>query len=247
MITAGEPVRIRSLDLALTGEAERDAPFAAALEQAGLAGGAVLNHGAYEQLKRRWSDLARERGYADAQFAVARIDVYPEEHAADIALRFDSGVRYAFGRTELTQDVLTAGLAASYLDDFREGEPYDAARLTDAYAALASSGYFETIDVRPMPADAATRTIPIAVALTSSARTQTSYGIGYSDRHGAALSLQPHQPPRQRSRPSARHQPTAFGRHLGADHDLPHAAAGFALRMARLRCRYRARGHRDVQ
>ena len=151
----------------MTGEAERDAPFAAALEQAGLAGGAVLNHGAYEQLKRRWSDLARERGYADAQFAVARIDVYPEEHVADIALRFDSGVRYAFGRTELTQDVLTAGLAASYLDDFREGEPYDAARLTDAYATLASSGYFETIDVRPMPADATTRTIPIAVALTS--------------------------------------------------------------------------------
>ena len=110
--------------------------------------------------------------------------MYPEEHAADIALRFDSGVRYAFGRTELTQDVLTAGLAASYLDDFREGEPYDAARLTDAYAALASSGYFETIDVRPMPADATTRTIPIAVALTSSARTQTSYGIGYQTDTG---------------------------------------------------------------
>jgi translocation and assembly module TamA len=184
MITAGEPVRIRSLDLALTGEAERDAPFAAALEQAGLTGGAVLNHGAYDQLKRRWSDLARERGYAEAQFAVARIDVYPEEHVADIALRFDSGVRYAFGRTELTQDVLTGGLAASYLDDFREGEPYDAGRLTDAYAALASSGYFETIDVRPMPADATTRTIPVAVTLTSSARMQTSYGIGYQTDTG---------------------------------------------------------------
>jgi translocation and assembly module TamA len=170
--------------VALTGEAERDAPFAAALAQAALAVGAALNHGAYEQLKRRWSDLARERGYADAKFAVARIDVYPEERAADIALQFDSGARYAFGRTELTQDVLTAGLAASYLDEFREGEPYDAERLTDAYAALASSGYFETIDVRPMPADPATQTIPIAVALTSSARTQTSYGIGYQTDTG---------------------------------------------------------------
>jgi translocation and assembly module TamA len=183
-ITAGEPVLVRSVDLSLTGEAEQDPPFTAALAEAGLTGGAVLNHGAYDQLKRRWSDLARERGYPDARFTVARVDVYPEERAADIALQFDSGVRYAFGATELTQDVLTPGLAASYLDDFREGEPYDARRLTDAYAALAGSGYFRTIDVRPLPAEPNTRTIPIAVTLTSSARTQTSYGIGYQTDTG---------------------------------------------------------------
>jgi translocation and assembly module TamA len=182
-ITAGQPVLIRSLDLSLTGEAERDTPFAAALEQAGLTTGAVLNHGAYEQLKRRWSDLARERGYADAQFAVARIDVYADERVADIALRFDSGARYSFGRTELTQEVLTEQLASSYLT-FREGEPYDARQLTDVYAALADSGYFRTIDVRPLPADPATRTIPIAVALTSAARTQTSYGVGFQTDTG---------------------------------------------------------------
>ena len=92
---------------------------------------------------------------------------------------FDSGVRYAFGRTELTQDVLTEQLASSYLT-FDAGEPYDARRLVDVYAALADSGYFRTIDVRPLPADPATRTIPIAVALTSAPRTTTSYGIGYS-------------------------------------------------------------------
>ena len=182
-ITAGEPVRVRSLDVLLTGEAERDAPFPAALAQAGLASGAALNHGAYEQLKRRWSDLARERGYADAQFAVARIDVYPEERVADIALHFDSGVRYAFGHTELTQDVLTEALVSSYLD-FTEGEPYDAQQIADVYARLANSGYFRTIDVRPLQADSATRTIPIAVALTSAARTQTSYGVGFQTDTG---------------------------------------------------------------
>jgi translocation and assembly module TamA len=178
-IEAGEPVRIRTLELALTGEAETDAPFAAALAEAGLSVGAALDHGAYERLKRRLADLGRERGYADASFATNRIDVYPEEHAADIALAFDSGPRYAFGATELTQDVLTDELAQSYLT-FSAGEPYDARRLVEVYAALADSGYFRTIDVRPLPADPATRTIPIAVALTSAPRTTTSYGIGYS-------------------------------------------------------------------
>jgi translocation and assembly module TamA len=182
-IALGEPVRIRTLDVTLTGAAEGDPPFAAALAAAGLASGEILSHGAYEQLKRGWSDLARERGYAEAELIVNRIDVYPDEHAADVTLRFDSGPRYAFGRTELTQEVLTDQLASSYVT-FSEGEPYDARQLIDVYAALANSGYFRTIDVRPLPHDTTTRTIPIAVALTSAARTQTSYGVGFSTDTG---------------------------------------------------------------
>jgi translocation and assembly module TamA len=180
-IAPGEPVRIRTLQLGLTGEAQNDPPFVAAvaLAQADLAVGTALDHGAYERLKRRLTDLARERGYADARFTASSIDVYPAEHAADIALALDSGARYSFGRTELTQDVVTEDLASSYLT-FDEGEPYDARRLVEVYAALADSGYFRMIDVRPLTPDPATRTIPIGVTLTSAPRTQTSYGIGYS-------------------------------------------------------------------
>ena len=81
-IAAGEPVRIRTLQLGLTGAAETDPPFVTAFAEAGLKVGDPLDHGAYEQLKRRLSDLARERGYADARFAMSRIDVYPEEMAS---------------------------------------------------------------------------------------------------------------------------------------------------------------------
>ncbi len=178
-IAPGEPVRIRTLGVGLTGDAERDSPFTEAIAESGLEVGAILDHGAYDRLKRLLADLGRERGYADARFTASVIDVYPEQHAADIALRFDSGVRYAFGETELTQNVLTEQLASSYLT-FNAGEPYDARRLADVYAALADSGYFRTIDVRPLPADPATRTIPIAVALSGAPRTTTSYGVGYS-------------------------------------------------------------------
>ena len=41
-VLLGEPVRIRTLDVALEGEAETDPPFAAALAEAGLATGAVI-------------------------------------------------------------------------------------------------------------------------------------------------------------------------------------------------------------
>jgi len=185
-IDAGEPVRIRTLDIALTGEAARDPAFVQARDQAALSDGSVLNHGAYELLKRQWGDLARERGYPEAQFLANRIDVYPEERAADIELKFDSGPRYAFGKLELEQEVLTEQLTASYITFF-EGQPYDARQLADAYTTLADSGFFRTIDVRPLEPDAATRTIPVVVTLTSAPRLHINYGVGFSTDTGPRL------------------------------------------------------------
>ena len=48
----------RDLDLELVGEAVKDSQFASAREQSPIKVGAVLNHGDYEALKRRWLDLA---------------------------------------------------------------------------------------------------------------------------------------------------------------------------------------------
>jgi translocation and assembly module TamA len=182
-IGAGEPVLLRRVEVALTGEAAGDDEFIRARDAAGLVSGGNLEHAAYEFLKRRWADLARERGYADAHFVTNRMDVYPDEHAADVELAFDSGVRYAFGRVELKQAVLTENLVGSYVT-FREGEPYDARRLTEVYGELAASGFFRTVDVRPLAPDAAARTIPVEIALTSAARIQQSYGIGFSTDTG---------------------------------------------------------------
>ncbi len=186
VIAPGEPVRIRGLDVLLTGDATADAGFAAARTAADLKNGGILRHGAYEELKRRWSDLSRERGYPDAKFVVSRIDVYPAQHAADIVLRFDSGRRYAFGAVTVRQDVLAEPLVRSYVP-FHAGEPYDARKLTELYVALADSGYFRTIDVRPLEPDRDSGTIPVEIALTPGKRLQIGYGLGYSTDTGPRL------------------------------------------------------------
>ena len=61
-VAPGEPVRIRTLKLGLAGEAQNDPSFVTAVADAGLRVGDALDHGAYERLKRRLTDLARERG-----------------------------------------------------------------------------------------------------------------------------------------------------------------------------------------
>jgi translocation and assembly module TamA len=185
-ITLGEPVRLRGVDVSLTGEAAEDSDFITAQATANLRNGAILQHAAYEQLKRRWSDLARERGYPDAKFAVSRIDVYPEQRAADIVLRFDSGVRYAFGSIDVQQDVLVEPLVRSYVP-FRAGEPYDGRKLTELYVALADSGFFRNIDVRSLEPNRDQHTIPVEITMTPGTRLLISYGLGYSTDTGPRL------------------------------------------------------------
>jgi translocation and assembly module TamA len=187
-VVPGEPVLLRNVTVDVTGAAAADGDFSGAIEHEAWRTGEPLNHGVYEGLKRRWSDLALERGYADAKFVASRIDVYPEERVADVDLRFDSGTRYTFGDVDLQQDVLSDELARSYLP-FKPGDPYDGRVLTTLYVALADSGYFQTIDVRPMDADRQAHEIPVVIALTGARRKQLSYGVGYSTDTGPRFRL----------------------------------------------------------
>jgi translocation and assembly module TamA len=187
-IRPGEPVRLRRVDVAVLGAAAQDPAFRESVAASPLAVGAPLDHGAYERLKSRWSQLARERGYAQSRLVENRIDVYPEELAADLTLRFDSGPRYRFGPIRFEQDVLTERLMRAYLP-FETGDPYDNAELTELYIALNDSGYFERIDIEQQPPDPATQEIPVTIALTPASRRLITYGAGFSTDTGPRLRL----------------------------------------------------------
>jgi translocation and assembly module TamA len=182
-IRIGAPTLVRKLDVELAGEAAKDSEFVKARDQSPVKVGAVLNHGDYEALKRRWLDLATERGYADAKFTENRIDVYPEQRVADIVLHFDSGKRYVFGAISFQQDVLTDELIHSYVKIHR-GDPYDGRQLNTLYTALANSGYFRNIEVRPAAADRDSGEIPVDIVLSAAKRRTISYGVGYSTDTG---------------------------------------------------------------
>jgi len=182
-IDTGEPVRLREVAIAIVG-APDDAPeFGAIVDGAGLVPGETLNHSSYERLKRQLQDLARGRGYAEARFEQSRIDVYPAELTADISLRFELGPRYGIGEISIVQDVLDDDFVNAF-HDLVTGEPYDSRRLTAAFLDLTDSGYFEAVDVRTLPPDPATLTIPLRIELTPSPRRVISYGVGFSTDTG---------------------------------------------------------------
>jgi translocation and assembly module TamA len=151
-----------------------------------LVAGRPLNHGIYNTAKRRLSDLARDRGYAEADYAVSRVDVYPEEGVADIELEFDSGPRYRLGAVGLEQDALNDTFVRSYVA-LQSGEFFNNQALTDTYVALNDSGYFQNIDVRAQPPDAEAKTIDVVITLSTAPRRLISYGVGFSTDTGPRL------------------------------------------------------------
>jgi len=187
-IEPGEPVRLREVAVELAGEATTRPDFQQLVARSPLSEGAVLNHAAYDGFKRGLLDLARNRGFAEARFETSRLDIYPEQRAADVTLSFESGPRYAIGAVTVNQDALESDFVDAY-HELTPGMPFDNRLLTTAFLDLNDSGYFSSVEVRAMPADPATLTIPVQIDLTPAPRRLISYGIGYSTDTGPRLRI----------------------------------------------------------
>lgn len=185
-VAPGEPVRLRSVDIVIRGPAAERADFQALRSNTPLVEGEALDHGDYETFKRSLLDLARNRGYAEAGYSASQIDIYPELLAADVVLHFESGPRYMFGEITIDQSALEADFVNAF-HELTEGVPYDNRLLTTAFLDLNDSGYFSAVDVRTLPADPETLTIPVEIELTPAPRRLISYGVGFATDTGARL------------------------------------------------------------
>jgi translocation and assembly module TamA len=178
-IDPGAGVRIRQLNLSISGEARIDPVISALVVPPTLRIGARLRHADYEAYKQAVQIRALERGYIEAAYTESRIDVWPEERAADITLDFDSGPRYSFGEIHQQQDFLEPRIVSRLLD-LHPGTPYDSKDIGRAYLDLSSSGYFRRIDIEPAFDAAVDRQIPINVRLEPVERIEYTIGAGYS-------------------------------------------------------------------
>ncbi len=182
-VEAGDPVILRDVEISISGAAVDDTAFATLVASSELEPGRVLHHGRYTSLKNALLDLSSERGYMEAAYSAARIDIFPAENASDIVLHLDSGPRYSFGMIELQQEVLNRDLVERYLE-FSSGDPYDRNVLNDLYLDLVASGYFAEVDVDGLAEDRTSKTVPILVRLTPSAPRSATYGVGFSTDTG---------------------------------------------------------------
>lgn len=182
-IDPGEPVVLRNVDILIAGAASSDPAFQDLKRPASLGAGRALRHADYDRFKRDLQIRAADRGYVEAEFSESRLEIWPDDGAADIAVHFDSGPRYRVGDINIEQSFLDPQIVSGYLS-IRTGDYFDRNDVTRAYQDLSDSAYFGRIEVVPEIDNAADGQIPIRISLQRGTRIEYTIGVGASTDTG---------------------------------------------------------------
>lgn len=182
-VTPGEPVRLRTVEITITGDAARNILFAAVTENGRPASGEQFDHGQYERFKSRLLSAAFSLGFFDAAFERKEVVVDREAFAADLYLDFDSGKRYRVGEISFTQGIIKDHIVAGYFD-LQTGDAYRSKAVADLLQGLNSSSYFDSVTISTEPLDHEAKTVPITVSMTPGKRQAYTIGVGYSSDTG---------------------------------------------------------------
>lgn len=182
-VVPGEPVRVGYLEVEVSAPLADEPDMAALLSDPGLVPGERFTHAAYEAVKGRVLDRARDLGYLDAAFTRHRVTVDLESGQADVGLALESGVRYRIGAVEIDQDQLRAELFDRFLT-ITEGDDFRARELRETQRRLMESDYFDRVLVAPVLERRAEGRVPIGVQADTSARRNVLLGAGYATDTG---------------------------------------------------------------
>lgn len=184
-VVPGEPSRVRSVRVDVTGPAASDSPAGAeaiARTRDGwlLGRGAVFRNQAWEVAKARAVDTMRASPYAAAAIARSRADVDPAEHAADLDVGIESGPPFSFGALEVRGLERYPPSVVRNFATVRRGDPYSREALDTFVRRLDSSAYFASVhaEIDPDPAQADAATVRVNVIEAPTKRIEA--GVGFS-------------------------------------------------------------------
>ncbi|MDK9781079.1 autotransporter assembly complex protein TamA [Vibrio sp. B172a] len=188
-VKPGEPVRIKMMDVVISGEAEKDEEFTNLINKSRLKEGRILNQGEYDALKSGIRNLALQRGYFNGDFKLSRLEIVPELNEANVRLHYDSGIRYHFGTVEILGSQIWEDRVDS-LRPFKTGEPYLVSEVGEYNQNLSNTDWFSSVFVEPDLSKLDDgRDLPIKVSLAPAAKNQLETGIGYSTDTGVRGTL----------------------------------------------------------
>jgi translocation and assembly module TamA len=185
-ITLGRPVVLRTVSIKIQTEGDRDPALDSIVAECGLQPGDTLQHAKHDACRRSIRRAAENRGYFGAEFAARRIDVFPNEYAADITLHFRTGPRYVFGEVTFEQDVLDPELIRRFVT-VTPGEPYDAQLVRRMQRHIVGSAYFDQVVFSRNPRGEPHFDVPITIELTPGKQFQYNAGVGFATDIGPQL------------------------------------------------------------
>jgi len=175
-VVPGEATTVATLSIEIPDPARDEKAVAKALKEFAPGKGQRFDHAAYERSKTALQGALAARGYLDAKLTTHRVEVERGANRATIALAWEPGVRYRYGKTTFAGDEFIEGTLDRYVP-WHEGDFYTQSQLLQLQQRLTDADYFAIIDVHPDREHAAEGVIPIAVVLAPAKRTVYAAGV----------------------------------------------------------------------
>lgn len=175
-VRPGEPVRVGDLSIEVPSPAREQVPVAQALDSFTPKPGAVFNSVAYENSKAEVQAALHAAGYLDAVATLHKVAVTRSTHRADIALKWEVGQRYRYGKVIFEGSQFVPGFLERYVP-WHEGDFYSQAQLLRLQQKLVDADYFAIAEIMPDKHSARDGVIPIKVTLAPAKRTIYTAGI----------------------------------------------------------------------
>lgn len=158
-VTPNEPVKVTTENIEFTGAGATTPQFQLIRLIPDLNVGDILNHGLYEQMKTRISDVASDNGFFDAYWRLHDVKVQSPENTADINLRYETGERYKLDNVEFRMSDPSKPLPLKLkvlqsMVPWKEGDDYAFWRVNTLANNLTNSRYFNwslVESVKPNP------------------------------------------------------------------------------------------------
>lgn len=188
-IDLGEPIKLQTVEINLSGDAKDDSFFEKLLADFPVKMGDTLNHTNYETSKRVLRNLAEERGYFDAQINQNEVRVDEQAYTARVLLSFDTKRRYRFGDVKFEQERFDKSFLQRFFT-FDKGDYYTSSLLLAFKNALIHSEYFDQVQVNVAHTSTNEELhLPVTVTLAPRKPNKYTAGIGYGTDTGVRGSL----------------------------------------------------------
>ncbi|MEZ7997388.1 MAG: autotransporter assembly complex family protein [Halioglobus sp.] len=188
VVNAGDPVRVRDINIQILGAAANDDNFTRLTSDIGFSSGDVLHHGRFESFRKKVLSLGQRRGYLRGEIVASRIEIEVDAGTADVMLWYESGPRLRFGEIIVDNTLIDSDLFDSMLT-FQPGDYFDQVRLQELQSRLQRTNYFSSVIVLPQRKRSLGDRIPIMVNLQRAKRHSFDVGVGYSTDTEERLSL----------------------------------------------------------
>ncbi len=182
-ISLGKPIIIKKLSVKIVGDGKTNDKFVTQLKKYPLKTGDILEQELYTNFKNKLISTALTYGYFDAKYDDAQIILNEKLTEAEINLTYNTGVRYKFDKTKITQDFLDDDVFQRYLT-YKEGDNYSSKIISSLQRDLYNSGYVKLIDVEAKP-NKETKTVPVNFKIGRNKNKKYVFAIGYGTDTGA--------------------------------------------------------------